>query len=83
MLTLLTGASLADARIITLPVYLNAALFLGFFFSNLAISATIIWWHSPLHAKSPDCQGYERVWNVLAAIVLGAATIVAVLPSVS
>ncbi len=82
-LILLTGASLTDVRRATLPVYLSPALALGFFFCNLAISGSILWWNSPFCADRPRRSGHERLWSVLAAWILCAATIFAILPLVS
>jgi hypothetical protein len=82
-LILLSSASLTDARMAALPVYLSPALTLGFFFCNLAISGSILWWNSPARADRPRRRGYERLWSVLAAWILGAATIFAMLPLVS
>jgi hypothetical protein len=82
-LVLLSAASLTDARIATLPVYLSPALVVGFFFCNLAISGSILWSNSPLCADRIPRRGHERLWSVLAAWILGAATMFAMLPLVS
>jgi hypothetical protein len=83
LLILLSAASLTDSRRATLPVYLSPALTLGFFFCNLAISGSILWWNSSLCAHVPRRRGHERLWSVLAAWILAAATIFAILPLVS
>ncbi len=80
-LIFLCAASLTDARIATLPVYLSPALAVGFFYCNLAISGLILWSNSPFCADRIRRRGHERLWSVLAAWILGAATIFAMLPS--
>ena len=82
-LILVSAASLTDARLATLPVYLSPALVVGFFWCNIAISGSILWWNSPFCGARPRRRGHERLWSVLAAWILGAATIFAVLPLVS
>ena len=79
-LIVLSGASLTDAGIATLPVHFSPALVVGCFFCNFAISGSILWWNSAFCAERPRRRGHERPWSVLAAYILGAATIFAVLP---
>jgi prepilin signal peptidase PulO-like enzyme (type II secretory pathway) len=83
LLILLSAASLTDARMATLPVYLSPALVVGSYFSNLVISGSILWLNSLGRAERTARCGHERDWSVPAAWILGAATIFAMWPLVS